>query len=247
MQAEILREKLNPLFLAVFFNDLVGIQRFKAKNPNIFAQCNRFPLENEDTFDLYYLTELNAIIWNSKDWKEDILPFVKARRKETQEVLDFWQGENGFYRGNTQLKFSDYWEYLYCEDPAIRDYTNWEENSYFLDKGIKELDLMLYNRASCFDFKATRYLLKMGANPNIDLYEEEEQQDSIINHIAMEAANLSLQIIPLFESFEKNKYQENFHIINMFRDLLGYAAHEEMYKTLKTVKPNKWMMQNKEL
>ena len=91
---------------------------------------------------------------------------------------------------------------------------------------------MLYNRAECFDLKATRNLLKRGANPNVNFYEEDYEEDTIMNRINIESANLSTRIVPLFTSFEKLKCNQNFKLKLMFSNLLGYAAHEEMYKIL---------------
>ncbi|MBS1646463.1 MAG: hypothetical protein JST67_03885 [Bacteroidetes bacterium] len=40
------------------------------------------------------------------------------------------------------------------------------------------------------------------------------------------------QVIPEFKAFEKNSYNQNFYIKGMLGDILGLAAHEEMYKLL---------------
>lgn len=245
MDKEILRNELTDLFLFTFFNDLSSIKKFKTEKPNLFYKSNLFPLDGDDIFDLYYLTKFNEIIWNTYDgWKKELLPFVRARRNETKQVLDFWQFESKLYRDSSKFDFSKYWNYFYSENPEIRDYTNWKPNKFFLQKNIKEIDLMLYNRAECFDIKETKNLLKRGANPNIDLYEEDEEGDTILDRIATESAHLFTQIIPLFQSFEKEKYKQYFDLKQMFRDILGLAAHEEMYKVLKTTKPNKWMIDN---
>ncbi|HLS71399.1 MAG TPA: hypothetical protein VK027_07040 [Chitinophagaceae bacterium] len=241
---EVLREDLNKLFLYIFFNDLPQIKKVKSNKPNVFYQSNSYPLHDGKIFNLANLTLFNYAIWRTKDWKEDFIPFAKKREVETKKVLEFWHSENLLNETPSTFNYNEYWNYFYSEDPEEKDFTNGEPNDFFVNKGIKEIDVMLYNRAECFDFKAVRNLMKRGANPNVDFYEEDYQQDTIMNRISIESANLSTQVIPLFISFEKLKYNQNFKLKFMFSDLIGYAAHEEMYKILKTTQPDKWMMEN---
>ena len=45
-----------------------------------------------------------------------------------------------------------------------------------------------------------------------DLYEEDEEGDTILARIATESAHLFTKIIPLFQSFEKKKYKQHFDL-----------------------------------
>ncbi len=236
-------EKLGKLFLAIYFNDIEEVIEFKnqkadlyAKKHNFFIEENRYA-KNENfqgiTFDLTNLTLLNYKIWFTDGWRKERMPFINEKRQQTNNMVDFWKSE-GEDVLNRKIEYNKYFEYFYSNDPnnpesdkeIIADPT-----SYFLEKGFREIDLRLYNRAECFDFVETENLLEKGANPNVHFYEDEDS--SIFDRINTERSYLTTcEVTSGFDFFKRQGYQQYFHIPSMFGDLLGLAAHEEMYALL---------------
>lgn len=77
-------KEMEKLFLAIFFNDIEKVIEFKNQHPKIYAKKECFLIDESTTFDLTYLTFFNDVLWNSGDWKEDIMPFIKRNKKRTE-------------------------------------------------------------------------------------------------------------------------------------------------------------------
>ena len=231
---EMENKKLEKLFLAIYFNDLEKVIEFKNQFPELYAKKNKFPIDKDTTFDLINLTFFNQTIWFDGDWIDDIKPLVEKQRDRTEKMLDFWQLELGQKEIHRQIEYNHYCNYFYCDDP--NDPEDNEEIiidpiSYFLKKGFRELDLRVYNRVECFDFVEAKKLLEQGAKINIHFYNDGDS--SAIRRISDEASFLATcKVIPEFEVFETKGYKQNFDIKRMFGDILGLAAHEEMYHLL---------------
>ena len=100
-----------------------------------------------------------------------------------------------------------------------------------MEKGFREIDLRLYNRVECFDFIESKNLLEKGAKFNIQFHEDGDSDT--FSRISAECSFLATcQIIPEFQIFKEKGYNQNFEISRMFGELLGLAAHEEMYDLL---------------
>ena len=228
-------EKLKELFLAVYFNDVQKVISFRDNYPEIYAKRNNFQansrFSNQYSFDLMILTLFNQTIWNTTDWSDKIIEFVGNNRYKTKQMLDYWREERGSQGIQQTFEYNHYWEFFFCEDPADTDIVFMEPIVYYLEKGFREIDLRLYNRAECFDFVETKKLLELGANPDIHI--EEDEDSSILSRIETQSSFLyACQIIPEFKVFEEKGYHQIFDVDRMFGDLLGLAAHEEMYDLL---------------
>jgi len=227
--------KLQELFLAVYFNDVQKVISFRDNYPEIYAKRRNFQansgFSNQYSFDLMILTLFNQTIWNTTGWSDEIIEFIGNNRYKTKQMLDYWREERGSHGIQQIFEYNHYWEFFYCEDPADTDIVSTEPIAYYLKKGFREIDLRLYNRAECFDFFETRKLLELGANPDIHI--EKDENSSILSRIGTECSFLkTCQIIPEFKVFEETGYHQNFDVECMFGDLLGLAAHEEMYDLL---------------
>jgi len=227
--------KLQELFLAVYFNDVQKVINFRDNYPEIYAKRNNFQVNSrfssQYSFDLMILTFFNQTIWNTSGWSNEIIEFIENNRHKTKQMLDYWQEERGSQNIQRIFEYNQYWEFFYCEDPADKDIVSMEPIAYYLEKGFREIDLRLYNRAECFDFVETKKLLELGANPDIHI--EEDEDSSILSRIETQSSFLyACQIIPEFKVFKEKGYNQIFNIDRMFGDLLGLAAHEEMYDLL---------------
>jgi len=243
---EIENTKLYELFLAVYFNDLEKVIDFKNRYPELYAMKNNFQIggheENMHSFDLMNLTFFNQVIWFDDCWIDEIKPFVERRRQQTTQMLDFWRIEFSKQDIQRTIEYNQCWDCFYCENPSVTNEMSYEPIQDYVDKGYRKIDLMLYNRAECFDFVETKKLLELGANPNITFYENEEDKKrddgyNILDRIGSECSYLtSCEVIPVFKTHEEKgfyPYSGKENVERLFGDLIGLAAHEEMYGLLK--------------
>ncbi|TVR82336.1 MAG: hypothetical protein EA412_01585 [Chitinophagaceae bacterium] len=232
--AETENKKLEELFLAVYFNDLEKVIEFKNQYPEQYAQKEKFQIDENTTFDLTNLTFFNQTIWFDGDWIDDIKPLVEKHRQRTENMLDFWRAELGRQEIYRQIEYNYYCDFFYCydlNDPENNEVVILDPITYFTERGFREIDLRLYKSVECFDFVEVEKLLKQGAKTNIHFYEDGDS--SVISLISGEVSFLaSCQVIPEFKIFETKGYNQNFDIAQMFGDILGLAAYEEMYHLL---------------
>jgi hypothetical protein len=241
-------EKLCELFIAIYFNDIEKVIDFKNRYPKLYAMKNNFQIKEWSrtgekkthyrSFDLINLTFFNQSVWCSDGWREERRAFIDRRITQILQMLNFWRTEFGRQEIKRTVEYNQYWDSFYCEDPAVTDTIGMSEHIQdYVKKGYSEIDLMLYNRAECFDFIETKKLLELGAKPNITFYEnkEDEKRDdgyNILDRIGSECSYLlTCQIMFRYELFDKGRYPY-FDIDQMFSDLIGLAAHEDMYALL---------------
>jgi hypothetical protein len=227
-------EILDELFIAIYFNNLEKVIEIKRKYPEIYSKKEKYKIDGEKKFDLKNLTFFNQIIWKEDDWIDEIKPFVKKNRENTEKMLEYWKTETGNKNIQREIEYNQYCDYFYCtdpNDPKDNEEVILDTITYFLEKGFREIDLRLYNRIACFDFAGTKTLLENGAKLDIKFYEDELDSDAI-SHIRGECSVLaSCQVVPSFEMYEK-KGEWNNNITELFSDLIGLAAFEEMWYLL---------------
>ncbi len=224
-------KKLEELFLAIYFSDLEKVVKFKNQFPELYKKKDRFIIEGNRTFDLINLTFFNQTIWFDNDWREAQLPLVKKYRQRTERMEDFWLTELGQKKVHRKIEYNHFCNYFFCEDPNDFDVIILEPLLVYKEKGFREIDLQLYNRAQCFDFVEVKKLLDQGAKA--DIHFENDGDSSTFSRITSEVSYLATcQVIPEFEIFEKEGYNLSFEVFSMFSNILGLAAHEEMYQLL---------------
>ena len=226
---------LNELFIAIYFNNLEKVIEIKRKYPEIYSKKENYKIDGEKIFDLKNLTFFNQIIWREDDWRDEIKPFVKKNRENTEKMLEYWKTETGNRNIQREMEYNQYYEFFYCSDPndpKENEEVIMDTITYFLKKGFREIDLRLYNRIACFDFAGTKLLLENGAKPDINFYEDDLYSDAI-SHINDECVVLACQVVPSFEMYKKNgEWNTNYNITELFSDLIGLAAFEDMYYLL---------------
>ena len=224
-------KKLDELFLAIYFNDLEKVIEFKKQFPELYVKKDKFLIDGHTTFDLTNLTFFNQTIWFDGDWIDDIKPLVEKYKQRTTQMLDFWRAELGRQEIQRQIEYNHYCDYFYCGDPSDFEEIIMEPISTYLKNGFREIDLRLYNRAQCFDFVEVKKLLEQGAKS--DIHFENDGDSSAFSRISAECSYLATcHVIPEFEVFETKGYNQSFDTTRMFGDILGLAAHEEMYHLL---------------
>jgi hypothetical protein len=219
---------LDELFIAIYFNNLEKVIEIKRKYPEIYSKKENFKIDDEKSFDLMNLTFFNQSIWEKDDWRDGIMPFVKRNRVKTEKMLEFWRNETGNKNIQRVIEYNQYFEYFYCGDPEDSETVFVYTMTYYLEKGFREIDLKLSNRVVCFDFAETKILLENGAKLDIKFDEDDFYSDTI-SHISDECSCLaSCDIVPSFEMYEKNGKWNDKNITELFRDLIGLAAFEDM-------------------
>lgn len=224
-------KKLEELFLAVYFNDIDKVVEFKNQFPEIYTKKDKFLIDGDTPFDVTNLTYFNQTIWLGFGWRKEIMPFVNKHRQRTEHMLDFWRAEFGQQEIHRQIEYNQFSDYFNCDNPNDLDEIFSEPVSFYLENGFKEVDLRLRNRAQCFDFVEVKKLLEQGAKS--DVHFENDDDSSTLSRISGELSYLATcNLIPEFEKFEAEGYNQDFDITRMFGELLGIAAHEEMNQLL---------------
>lgn len=224
-------KKMEKLFLAFYFNDREKVIEFKTQYPELYVKKNNFLVDSYTTFDLTNLTLFNQKLWFQTDWIEDVMPLVKKNRERTEQMLGFLIAETGLQINEKNIEYNHYYDFFYCDDPDDSDEIFFEPISTYIEKGFRQIDLMLFNRVRCFDFVQTKKLLEQGAKSNIHF--ENDECSSAFSYISSECSFLTIvQVIPEFKMFEEKGYKQKFDIKSMFGEILGLIAHEEMYHLL---------------
>jgi len=224
-------KKMEELFLAIYFNDLVKVINFKNQYPEIYAKKHNFQIDKKTSFNLVNLTFFNQTVWKDDSWNEDIMPLVKKNRQRVEQMLDFWRLEFGCKNLKREIEYIQYCDFFYC-DCFTDSYEEWRKDE-LKDIKIKfrEIDLMLMYQVQHFNFAETKKLLEQGAKSDIHFYDD--GFSSVNSRIGTESAFLATTfVVPEFQIFEQKGYNQKFDIVDMFRNLLGFAAHEEMYHLL---------------
>ena len=220
---------LDELFIAIYFNNLEKVIEIKEKHPEIYSKKEKFIIDGEKTFDLKNLTFFNQSIWKNDDWRDDIIPFVKRNRVKTEKMMEFWRTETGNKNIQREIEYNQYFEYFCCADPEDNKRVFVYTKTYYLEKGFREIDLNLENRVSCLDFAETKKLLENGAKIDIK-FDEDDFYSDVISFVSDECSCLaSTEVVPSFELYEKNGKWINKNITELFRNLIGLAAYEDMY------------------
>jgi len=226
---------LNELFIAIYFNNLEKVIEIKRKYPEIYSKKENYKIDGKKTFDLKNLTFFNQSIWKGDDWKDEIKPFIKNNMEKTKKMLEYWKTETGNKNIQREIEYNQYCDYFFCtdpNDPEENEMVSLDKISFFLEKGFREIDLRLYNRIACLDFTGTKLLLENGAKPDIPFYEK-DLYSYALSLVVGECAVLAMcQIVPSFKKYEKNGKWYDKNITELFRDLIGLAAFEDMYYLL---------------
>ena len=232
---EVENKIMESLFLAIYFNDLEKVIEFKQSYPELYAKKDHFLLDGKLSFSLANLTFFNKVIWFEGNWREAMKPLVEKHKLRTEKMFNFWHHEYGQQLIHSQTEYNKYFEYFSCYDPNDPDSKEkiiLDTITFFLAEGFREIDLKLYNRVAFFNFIEAKKLLEQGAMSNIYFYKGEDDS-SAISGISVEISYLSTcEVIPEFEVFEEKGYKQTFRITRMFGDILGLAAHIEMYHLL---------------
>ena len=186
-------------------------------------------------FPLYYITMCyKKVMWTG--FREEVLPFVKEQQKSIDLLLDLWKNQFGVDTEAT-IDYKKYEDYFYClsDDETIEE-VFMDPIELFLENGCRKIDLDLFEAVDKFQFSKVKELLQKGANLNANLAPINDNQDDYFNcldRIGGECSYLcTCQIFPLIKE-PHGAWYINYPIGDQeIGDLVGWAAHEEMYNLL---------------
>jgi hypothetical protein len=232
-QTKIRNNELDPLFLAIYFNDLEAVMAFKLNNPLAYINRHQYVVDGyltDATINLEYLTYFNQVIWSDDNCDKETLEKIKMYRERVADMMAFWKAENGIEITFIKSQYNQYHDFFYCDDPNDAEFNNTvfdEPIANYVKRGFNEIDLLLYSNCERFNFDKVEELLQLGAK--YDIHIEKDDSSSALDRILTEISFLtSCSMLGRFNGFEKKKYKQQFDIAGMFGDLLGLAAHQEM-------------------
>lgn len=187
-------------------------------------------------FPLYYITMcFKRVMW--LDFREEYKPFVEMQRINIDKLLKLWHDE--FDVDTTSpidyKKYKDFFFSAWDEDTIDDVLMNPVQD--YLDNNCREIDLKLFEAVDKFHFEEVKRLLEMGANPDAELTtsKEPDPEDywNCFNRIGTECSFLcTCEIWPLITENQDVWYLKNPLDSREIGDLVGWAAHEEMYALL---------------
>lgn len=186
---------------------------------------------------IYWITQCwEIILEHPEEWLEECRETVSANKCRNLEIkkifeehfgvefkpIDFYNTDFPFYRDEREASFEE----VCCDDYSRDD---------LIAKGYRAVDLDLYVAVNKFDYNEAERLLKLGANPACTLSDE---YDNCLERIGNECSFLTVGL----QGVVLNKEQRNpldddaMDLIN----LVGLAAHENMYSLLSRYDTREW-------
>ena len=187
-------------------------------------------------FPLYYITMCyKQFMWN--DYIEEVMPMILRHRKNIDALLELWKNEYGI-DVTQKIDYKKYERDFFCtEDSETTDDVLWNPIEKFLKAGFRRIDIELYEAVEKFQFDKVDKLLKQGANPDVDLLPIDDMDShdpfNCIERIGGERSYLcTCEVLFQLKIVNEQWYQDWPITSKEIGDLIGLAAHEDMYKLL---------------
>lgn len=195
----------------------------------------------ENPFPLYYFTKLAKIVF-ADDYIDEVMPLVRQLRQSCKQLTSFWKEQFGIDIDALQIDYRLFSNHFFCRQEGEQSLEDFAEFSHIK---ARRIDYDLYEAAVHFDFEKTKELLLQGANPEFEFYTLDDIREkgtdkewidkvSILERIGDERSFLcTCEVFPIYEG-----YYNNNHIFHTepskadVGDLIGWAAHKEMYYLL---------------
>jgi len=185
-----------------------------------------------DPCPIYWITQCWEIIFcHPEEWSVDnryIINENKLRNLEIKRLfeeklkvvfkpIDFYNTNFWFFRNYREDTFDDVFD---CKKEDM------------IAKGYREIDLDLYVAVNKFDYDEAKRLLELGADPECEI--DEDEGTTCLRRIGTECGFLSTELQEVYIDREKRNPIAN-NAVDLV-DLIGWAAHENMYSLLSKYK-----------
>ena len=187
-------------------------------------------------FPLYYITMCyKHFMWN--DYIKEVMPMVLRHRKNIDALLELWKNEYGI-DVTQKIDYKKYERDFFCTEDSKTTYdVLWDPVEKFLKAGFRRIDIDLYEAVEKFHFDEAEILLKQGANPDVDLLPIDDLDSNdpwnCLDRIGNECSYLCTCEVFFQLKIVNEHWYQNWPITSKeIGDLIGLAAHEDMYKLL---------------
>ena len=190
------------------------------------------------SFPLYYITMCyKRTMWG--EFRADIMPFIEKQRINIDKLLQLWKERFGADVDEI-IDYKKYEDYFYClsDDETDRDVLL-DPREKYTENGCRDIDIELFIAVDKFQFSKVKELLERGANPDANLVpiddKDKDFQDpwNCLDRIGAECSYLCT--CQIFSHINKphGAWYINYALTEReIGDLIGWAAHEDMYKLL---------------
>jgi len=211
---------------AVYYADSVRLWKLIASghfDPLLLEDCGLL----SNPFPIWRIPPCwEAAVGNVCDWNKDdqyLVGDFLARVTQVKEIL-----RDSFAIPYSPIDYQQYTPDFYAAGPdeSIEDALWIDSIEDARRNGARPIDVELYYAGIRFDFARVEELLQRGADPRAPM---EDPEDSLMQRIVWEASFLSIETAHAWKSdslgFRDVKEQE-------MANLVGFAAHEQMYAML---------------
>ena len=216
----------------------------KAINAVFYAHPDRLQeLIDEGNFPQELLEDVGLLtrpfpIWRITQCWEEAMGDDASAYREKKKVADFMARnkavkvifQKAFNVEFAPIDYQSYWENFYANDPNESDEDNIsaQETVALAKYGTTPLDIELYCAVEKFDFPRVKELLEKGANPRASTEVNDESDEGCMTRIDTECSYLCTCRL----SFAWNPKENDPVGDDEIGDLIGWAAHETMYRLL---------------
>ena len=193
-------------------------------------------------FPLYYITMCyKKVMWT--EFRQEVMPFVKQQQQNIDQLLNLWKNRFGVDI-DAKIDYKKYEDYFYCLSDDDTDMDVFlDPIQLFLDNGCRQIDLDLFDAVDKFQFSRVKELLEKGADPDANLIPincNDDDPFNCLDRIGGECSYLcTCQIFPLIKDTHGAWYITYPIGDREIGDLVGWAAHEEMYNLLENYNNDK--------
>ena len=162
---------------------------------------------------------------NASEYTEkDVVADFMARNKKVKEIF-----QNLFGVEYTPIDYQSYWKDYFAAEPdkTAEDALYPDTIETLATYGTTQLDVELYLAVEKFDYSQTIELLKKGANPRATM-SNDEFDEGAYDRISSECSYLCTCRL----SYAWSPKGHTLVGENEIQDLVGWAAHEKMYRCL---------------
>lgn len=233
-----IRLSFNELLIkATYHNNFELVQRLINQEEFDKSIINDIGLLNKP-FPLYYITMCyKKAMWG--EFRDEIMPFIEEQRKNIDKLMVLWE-DTFCIDPDSHIDYKMYEEYFYCiSDEETDEGVFLDPRKKFTDNGCLNIDLDLFVAVDKFQFAKVKELLEKGANPNANLVSIDDigkdyvDPRNCIDRIGFECSYLcSHKVFPIIKNAHGTWYVNYAMTDREIGNLIGWAAHEEMYNLL---------------
>lgn len=216
-------DKYEKLLSAVYFNDAeTAIQLMETNDyPNKWLD-NIFSMG----IPIYFITQCNVRLLADDTWSENVMPIILSLREGCAKLMAYWKTKFN-YPVEQELDYTSYTNLFFAASPdETDDEVLLSSVQELLNEGYRQVDIDLYCATERFQYGEVERLLKLGADPEVDI-----DDFKALSRISVECSFLSAIVVPQWELFYEKRCLSRIKEQDLC-DLIGWAAHEKMYDLL---------------